>query len=70
MDTIDTDSITMNANVIDLSAHEREAYLRYLITNMGDFDSQHERLTAKAYQAILDCLEADAKLDPGEAHDD
>ncbi len=70
MERIDRDSIKMNANVIGLSAHEQEAYLRYLITSMGDLASRHEQLTAKAYQSILDCLEADAQSDAGEADND
>ena len=71
METKDTDLIAMNnANHVDLNAHEQEVYLQHLIAKIGNPDNRHERLTAKAYQAILDCLHTDAKTEGKAADND
>ena len=70
MDASEFGSIRMYSNVTDLKTHEQEAYLRYLISRMENPDCPHQQLTAKAFRAILGCLEIDGKHHDAEAGND
>jgi hypothetical protein len=43
-------------NALELSPHEQEAYLRYLISRLEAPRTKHDLLLAKAYNEILTCL--------------
>ncbi len=43
-------------NALELSPHEQEAYLRYLISMLDAPRTKHDLLLAKAYKEILTCL--------------